>query len=172
MIYGNRQTIVTAHNTTLPDDKLHKRTIGWSVGKVAQDFGTASKIDYLREVEGSTPHHDPSPFTSLSMRKIEKQMNDAVANNENWASANTQVVTDQTGLSTVYLHGHKIAEVGDDFLRVFDGGHQTKTTKSRLNALIERFCDAFTDSVYQHKYEWFITDNKNIHKFVNGYTFS
>ena len=106
------------------------------------------------------------------MRKIEKQMNDAVANNENWASANTQVVTDQTGLSTVYLHGNKIAEVGDDFLRVFDGGHQTKTTKSRLNALIERFCDAFTDSVYQHKFEWFITDNKNIHKFANGYTFS
>ena len=35
----------------------------------------------------------------------------------------------------LYLHGNKIAEVGDDFLRVFDGGHQTKTTKSRLNAL-------------------------------------
>ena len=143
-----------------------------TVGKVSHIFGTAPKIDYLREVEGRRPHHDPGPFTSLSMRKIEKQMNDAVANNENWSSANTQVVTDQNGLSTVYLHGNKIAEVGDDFLRVFDGGHQTKTTKSRLNALIERFCDAFTDSVYQHKFEWFITDDKNIHKFVNGYTFS
>ena len=147
-------------------------TLDVTVGKVSTFLAQTPVPVYLREVEGSTPHHDPSPFTSLSMRKIEKQMNAAVANNENWASANTQVVTDQTGLSTVYLHGHKIAEVGNDFLRVFDGGHQTKTTKSRLNALIERFCDAFTDSVYQHKYEWFITDNKNIHKFVNGYTFS
>ena len=148
-------------------------TLDVTVGKVSTFLAQTPVPVYLREVEGSTPHHDPSPFTSLSMRKIEKQMNDAVANNENWASANTTVTFDpETNESTVYLHGHKIAEVGDDFLRVFDGGHQTKTTKSRLNALIERFCDAFTDSVYQHKCEWFITDNKNIHKFVNGYTFS
>jgi hypothetical protein len=26
--------------------------------------------------------------------------------------------------------------------------------------------------VYQHKFEWFITDNKLIHQFENGYTFA
>ena len=31
---------------------------------------------------------------------------------------------------------------------------------------------AYTDGVYQHKFEWFITDNKCIKQFVNGYTFA
>ena len=105
------------------------------------------------------------------MRKIEALMNVAIKNNTNWSKANT-AVTNEDGVSTVYLHGNKIAEVGDDFVRVFDGGWQSNTTKSRLNAIINEFCDPFTDGVYQHKFEWFITDNKNVHKFVNGYTFT
>ena len=106
------------------------------------------------------------------MRKIEKLMNAAIKAGKNWTNANTSVSTDDTGLSTVYLHGNKIAEVGDDFVRVFDGGWRTNTTKSRLNAIIKEFCCAYTDGVYQHKFEWFITDNKCIKQFVNGYTFA
>ena len=44
--------------------------------------------------------------------------------------------------------------------------------KSRLNAIIKGLCDGFTCSVYQHKFEWFITDDKLIHQFENGYTFA
>ena len=73
------------------------------------------------------------------MRKIEEQMNQAVANNKSWTCANTSVTyCPESDESRVYLHGNHIATVGDDFLQVFDGGWQTNTTKSRLNALINR----------------------------------
>ena len=106
------------------------------------------------------------------MRKIESQMCQAVQSSKDWKSANTEVVTQQDGLSTVYLHGNKIAEVGDDFLTIFDGGWQSNTTKSRLNALITEFCNAVTDGVFQKNYQWFVSDNKVIKEFTNGYTFA
>ena len=107
------------------------------------------------------------------MRKIEQQMNTAIANSVNWQSGNTSVhFNEEDQVSVVRLHGNKIAEVGEGFIRLFDGGWQSNTTKSRLNAIINEFCDPFTDGVYQHKFEWFITDNKNVKPFVNGYTFT
>tara|TARA_B100000035_G_scaffold158024_1_gene134724 strand:- start:572 stop:892 length:321 start_codon:yes stop_codon:yes gene_type:complete len=106
------------------------------------------------------------------MRKIESQMCQAIQSSKDWKSANTEVVTQQDGLSTVFLHGNKIAEVGDDFLTIFDGGWQTNTTKSRLNALINEFCNAVTDGVFQKNYQWFVSDNKVIKEFTNGYTFA
>ena len=106
------------------------------------------------------------------MRKIEEQMNEAVANSKSWKSANTEVVTQQDGVSIVYLHGNKIAEIGDDYLQVFDGGWQTNTTKSRLNALINRFCNSVTDGVFQSKFQWYITDNNVTKDFTNGYIFA
>ena len=51
------------------------------------------------------------------MRKIEALMNVAIKNNTNWSKSNTSVTNDG-GVSVVYLHGNKIAEVGDDFVRV------------------------------------------------------
>ena len=63
------------------------------------------------------------------MRKIETLMNEAVANNKNWQSANTSVhYNEENGVSIVRLHGNKIAEVGDDYLQIFDGGWQSNTT--------------------------------------------
>jgi hypothetical protein len=107
------------------------------------------------------------------MRKIEQQMNDAVANNENWQSANTSVhYNEENGVSIVRLHGNKIAEIGDDYLQIFDGDHQTNTTKSRLNALIDRFCNAVTDGVFQKNNEWYIRDNNVTRDFDNGYIFA
>ena len=107
------------------------------------------------------------------MRKIESQMCAAVANNENWQSANTSVhYNEENGVSIVRLHGNKIAEVGDDFLQIFDGDHQTMTTKSRLNALIDRFCNAVTDGVFQKDYEWYIRDNNVTRDFESGYIFA
>ena len=106
------------------------------------------------------------------MRKIEAQMCAAVQSSKDWKSANTEVVSQQNGVSIVYLHGNKIAVIGDDFLQIFDGGWQTTTTKSRLNALIDRFCKAVTDGVFQKDYQWFIRDNKVTRDFENGYIFA
>ena len=44
--------------------------------------------------------------------------------------------------------------------------------KSRLNAIIDRFCNGVTDGVFQKNYEWFVRDNNVTHDFVNGYTFA
>ena len=105
------------------------------------------------------------------MRKIETQMNTAIHNNANWQSANTSVVTEDS-TSKVYLHGNHIATVGDDYVEIFDGGYQSNTTKSRLNALINEFCDAVTDGVFQKDYTWYVKDNNITKEFTNGYIFS
>ena len=117
---------------------------------------------------------NPIHFTnSPNMRKIEQQMNDAVANNKDWQSANTSVhYNEENGVSIVRLHGNKIAEVGDNYLPIFDGGWQSNTTKSRLNALIERFCNAVTDGVFQKDYQWYVRDNNVTKDFESGYIFA
>lgn len=88
------------------------------------------------------------------MRKIETQMVNAIENNLDWHSANT-VVEYINGISVVKLHGHKIAEVGDSFIRLFDGGYQTTTTKSRLNAILKG-CGLPGECVFAKQFEWFI----------------
>ena len=90
------------------------------------------------------------------MRKIEQQMNDAVANNKNWQSANTSVhFNEENGESIVRLHGNKIAVIGDDFLQIFDGGWQSVTTKSRINALCDYFCVS-GEGVFQKDFTWYV----------------
>ena len=95
------------------------------------------------------------------MRKIEKDMNRAIRNRkEHWQSSNTTVnsfycsATDRVG-SIVKLHGNKIAEVYANSIVLFDGGWQTVTTKSRLNALLDEF--AAGTGVIQRNFEWFLT---------------
>ena len=100
-------------------------------------------------------------------------MNKAIQNNLNWQSGNTSVsFNEENNVSVVRLHGNKIAEIGDDFMTIFDGGWQTITTKSRLNALINEFCNGFTDGVFQKNYQWFIRDNNVTKEFVSGYIFA
>jgi len=107
------------------------------------------------------------------MRKIETQMNAALANSKDWQSGNTSVsFNEENNTSVVRLHGNKIAVLGEDFLEIFDGGWQTTTTKSRLNAIIDRFCNAATDGVYQRNFQWYVSDNGVEKEFENGYIFS
>ena len=90
------------------------------------------------------------------MRKIESQTNAAIRDNKNWTKDNTSVLADAgAGCSFVFLHGNKIAEVGDNFIRLFDGGYQTATTKSRLNAILAEH-GAPGECVFQKDFEWFI----------------
>ena len=126
-----------------------------TVGKVSTFLAQHPVSVYLREVEGRPPHHDPSPFTSLSMRKIETLMNVAISNkNEFWSKANTSVETID-GVAFVRLHGNLIAEVGEDFIKLFDGGWQSNTTKSRLNAILSEHGIA-GENVFQKNFEWFV----------------
>ena len=107
------------------------------------------------------------------MRKIEQQMLTAIRNNDNWQSANTSVhYNEENDISIVRLHGNKIAEVGDDFVQIFDGGWQTTTTKSRLNVIINEFCNGLTDGVFQKNFKWFLKDNNVVRDFESGYIYA
>ena len=110
------------------------------------------------------------------MRKIETQMNAAIQANQDWKSGNTQVITIE-GVSFVYLYGNQIATIDDDSMTIFDGGYQSNTTKSRLNALCDEFCVA-GEGVFQKNYQWFVrkfvgqagpSKVFNADEFVNGY---
>ena len=114
-----------------------------------------------------------------SMRKIESQMCAAIQADKNWSSGNTQVVTND-GVSTVYLHGNKIAMVDDTSLTIFDGGWQSNTTKSRLNALCSEFCIA-GEGVFQKDFLWYVrkfvgcVNGQNVYQtddFESGYVFA
>jgi hypothetical protein len=88
------------------------------------------------------------------MRKIESLMNAAITDSKDWRSANTEV-TNIDGVSYVYLHGNLIAEVDDNGLKLYDGGWQSNTTKSRLNAILSEHGIA-GESVFQKNFQWFI----------------
>ena len=116
------------------------------------------------------------------MRKIEKQMCAAVQSNIDWKSGNTSVHFDpETGVSVVRLHGNKIAEIDDTSMKIFDGGYQSLTTKSRLNALCREFC-IDGECVYQKNFQWYVDKLVgessitgkvfNTYEFVNGFTFA
>ena len=91
------------------------------------------------------------------MRKIEQQMNSAIAAQKNWSNANTRVYS-SSGVSSVYLHDNLIAEVGENFIQLFDGGWQSATTKSRLNAILAEN-GLPGERVFQKNYAWFVRLN-------------
>ena len=88
------------------------------------------------------------------MRKIESQMNNAISNQTNWSNANTQVTT-EGDVSRVFLHGHQIATIGRNYVQLFDGGYQSNTTKSRLNAILAEH-GVPGEYVFQKDFKWFV----------------
>lgn len=82
-------------------------------------------------------------------------MNNAIRTGRNFSSANTSVNHDSEG-ANVFLHGNHIATVKDNSILLFDGGWQSNTTKSRLNALINEFCDGTKTGVFQKNWTWFV----------------
>lgn len=90
------------------------------------------------------------------MRKIERLMNQAIANKQTWKLANTEVIYDEImDVSDVYLHNHLIATISDNSIKLFDAGYQTATTKSRLNAILSQ-CGLPGEGIFQKNFEWFI----------------
>ena len=113
------------------------------------------------------------------MRKIETQMCQAIQSNLDWKSGNTQVITIE-GVSFVYLHGNQIATIDEDSMTIYDGGWQSTTTKSRLNALCNYFC-MDGECVYQKNFQWYVDkfvgmagQSKvfNTYDFTNGFIFA
>jgi len=100
------------------------------------------------------------------MRKIEQQMNHAIRQGRNFSSSNTSVQHD--GAETfVYLHGNHIATVRQNSILLFDGGWQSNTTKSRLNALLDEF--SYGARVFQRNFEWFVGYKNLKEDFVDGF---
>jgi hypothetical protein len=88
------------------------------------------------------------------MRVIEKQMNDAILNEKDWKKDNTEVIS-CTNVTDVFLYGKLIARIGETWIELFDGGYQSNTTKSRLNAILKvHGCE--NEYVFQKKGQWFI----------------
>jgi predicted membrane-bound dolichyl-phosphate-mannose-protein mannosyltransferase len=99
------------------------------------------------------------------MRKIETQMNKAISTETDWKKDNTQVIN-IGGVSFVYLYNNLIAMVGDTWLELFDGGHKTNTTKSRLNAILSEHGNG--EYVYQKNFEWFVSTIDCVVPFNDG----
>ena len=75
-----------------------------------------------------------------------------------FSSGNTTVVQHRNEME-VFLHGNHIAtlcKISMD-LRLFDGGWQSNTTKSRLNALLDEFGGG--DRVIQKDFTWYLVSN-------------
>ena len=75
-----------------------------------------------------------------------------------FSSGNTTVVQNDRDMD-VFLHGNHIAslcKISMD-LRIFDGGWQSNTTKSRLNALLQEFADSY--KVIQKDFTWYVVDS-------------
>ena len=114
------------------------------------------------------------------MRQIETKMNRAIRKRNNFSNGNTSVQTvsylDSQGVyneqSKVFLHGNHIATYFHTTkeLQLFDGGWQSNTTKSRLNALCYEFATGF--SVFQKNWNWFVSDfqSKVTKDFTDGIT--
>ena len=107
------------------------------------------------------------------MRLIEEQMCSAVINKNDWHKDNTEVMySPSRDWCCVYLHKNLIATIDNNSVEVYDGGWQSNTTKSRLNAIIKGLCNPYEQGVFQKKHEWFIYDNGETVDFQHGYTFS
>ena len=95
------------------------------------------------------------------MRKIEREMIQAIIDSKDFSKANTRVVNEQGYRSHVYLHGHKIAVYypSSMTLHVNNCGYETNTTKSRLNALIDFVFGGVGNGIFQHNFNWYMVRN-------------
>ena len=103
------------------------------------------------------------------MRKLERQMNFAISNKADWSGSNTQVnYNSNTNCSTIYLHGHQIAAVDHNLkaVKLSSCGYETRTTKSRLNAILEEV--KYGCKVFQKNFDWFVSYNDEVASFWDG----
>ena len=111
------------------------------------------------------------------MRKIEQEMNRAIRYRRNFSKANTSVrcFKNRDGITTemdVFLHGNHIAslDTATNQLTIKDGGWQSVTTKSRLNAILDEFVPSA--GIFQKDWVWYLSDRLtgSVVPFVSGMT--
>ena len=111
------------------------------------------------------------------MRKIEQDMNSAIRYRRNMSKQNTSVkcFKNRDGITTemdVFLHGNHIAslDTATHKLTIKDGGWQSVTTKSRLNALLDEFVPSM--GIFQKDWVWYVSDrlSGSVVPFVSGMT--
>jgi len=100
------------------------------------------------------------------MRKIERQMNAAIKAGKDFKLDNTEVVA-CSNVVDVFLYGNLIARIGETWMELFDGGHQTATTKSRLNAILSAH-GLPGEYIFQKNYDWFVQYNGSPLPFFSG----
>ena len=92
------------------------------------------------------------------MRLIERQMNDAILNQKDWKNANTEVIS-CSNVTDVFLYDNLIARIGETWIELFDGGVQSKTTKSRINAILSEHGNGAR--IFQQNFQWVVIDVDN-----------
>ena len=134
------------------------------------DLLTTLVIRFLSVIIGVSKQLPP-----YVMRKIEMEMNAAIRYRRNFSKANTSVRCFKTnGVTTdvdVFLHGNHIAslDTATNQLTIKDGGWQSVTTKSRLNALLDEF--APSRGIFQKNWQWFVSDSFGMAEpFISGMT--
>lgn len=120
-------------------------------------------MPYIKDIGRDTTRHT---LHTLQMRKIETEMNRAIATGTNWSKANTSV-SFEGEVAEVRLHGNLIARIGEGFIELFDGGWQTTTTKSRLNAILAEN-GIPGERVFQKAFDWFVSQEGGPIPFFSG----
>ena len=103
------------------------------------------------------------------MRKIEQQMNRAIATKSDWSSSNTMVsYNTNTNCTEVRLHGNLIATVdhATNAVKISSCGWHTPTTKSRLNAILNEV--KWGCKVFQKQFDWYLSTNNQTVDFWDG----
>ena len=96
-------------------------------------------------------------------------MNMAITHKTDWSGSNTQVnYNSNTNCSSIYLHGHQIATVDHNIkaVKLSSCGYETRTTKSRLNAILEEV--KYGCKVFQKNFDWFVSYNDEVASFWDG----
>ena len=105
------------------------------------------------------------------------EMNSAIRYRRNFSKANTSVrcFKNRDGITTemdVFLHGNHIAslDTSTNQLTIKDGGWQSVTTKSRLNALLDEFVPSA--GIFQKDWVWYLSDrlSGSVVPFISGMT--
>jgi hypothetical protein len=66
----------------------------------------------------------------------------------------------------VYYHDTRIVGLFPSLIRLDNGGWSTKTTKKRMNEVLELY--GINLYVYQKKFQWFITDGNTTQSFIEN----
>jgi hypothetical protein len=114
------------------------------------------------------PDNESGTLSNI-MRKIEALMNDAISASTDLEALLILVVqTDKASLYPVsFFMKTRLQRLVKISFELFDGKHQTPTTKSRLNAILSKHGMA-GECVFQKKGQWFVNYDGAVIPFFSG----